>query len=179
MSTPLIDIAMMNFAQLSDFVATATSGERYIANPSSEANEIDRDVCGEYIINTVIMPALKSEHKRVDSRSLKAQNGDFELAQMLASVARTYWQDRGFIIAQNARLNRAISAQIKEEERAQAKADLVALQFGTFGAMVEAKKAHKKDALQACWDFEESELIAQKMSNEGLAGKHSTLEAIA
>lgn len=176
--TPLYEIALMDFAQLSEFVQTTTKGEKYIARCSG-ASEIDLDVCCEYIINTVIMPALKNKHKRADSRSLKAQNGDLELAQLLASAGRTWFVDRGFIISTNARVTRAISAQIREEERAQAKSDLIELQMQNIGAILGAKKTHKKGNLQGFWDFKESELIAQKMSNEGLAGKHLPLEAIA
>lgn len=173
--TPLINIAMMNFDQLSQFVQIATNNERYIARPS-ETSYIDRDVCSEYVITTVVMPAIRGEHKRVDSRSHRVQESDYTLAQLLASTALTYWQDRGFIIAQNARLNRAISAQMQEQEKTQAKADMIALQLGAIGAILGAKKAHKKNAIQSLIDWDETELVVQKMEDEGFAGKHSTLE---
>lgn len=179
MKTPLIEIAMMNFTELSAFVAKATKGEKYIANPSTEASQIDREVCAEQIINIVIMPALKNEHTRKDSRSLKVGESDYQTALQLASAARTYWVDRGFIISTNARVTRAISAQKISEEIDEAKQDMIALQLNTIGAILGTKKAHKKNAIQGFWDFEESALIAQKIENEGFAGKHFTLAAIA
>ena len=154
--TPLHNIAIMNFEQLSHFVQNATNHQKYVAKPS-EASEIDLEICAEYVVNIVIMPALKNEHKRTDSRSLKVGKSDLKTAELIASAALTYWQNHGFIIAQNAKINRAISAQIKEEERAQAKADMIALQMGTIGAIVRAQKTHKKDAIQSCWDFIESD----------------------
>ena len=163
--TPLIEIAMMNFEQLSAFVTKATKGEKYIAKPS-EATEIDGEVCCEEILEIVIMPALKNEHKRADSRSLRVGENDQITAELIASAALTYWQNHGFIIAQNAKINRAISAQIKEEERAQAKADMIALQMGTIGAIVSAQKTHKKGTLQACFDFNESELLLAQMNGD-------------
>lgn len=173
--TPLIEVAMMNFEQLSTFVQKVTNGEKYIAKPG-EASEIDCDICAEAIINIVIMPALKNEHKRADARSLKAGESDAKTAELIASAALTYWVNHGFIIAQNARINRAISAQIQESEKAEAKQDMIALQLNTIGAILGAKKAHKKDAIQGFWDFEESALIALKMEDEGTAGKLDTLE---
>lgn len=166
MSTPLLDIALMDFDQLSKFVQTATEGALYIANPS-ESTEIDREVCAEYVINTVIMPALKNEHKRADARSRKAQNGDKELAQLLASAALSFWMDRGFIIAQNARVNRAISAQMMEQELEQRKSDLIELQMQKIGAMLTARKIRGTNMLQGMWDFEESALQIARISNEG------------
>lgn len=180
MKTPLIDIAMMDFKELSFFVQAATKGEKYIAKPS-EASEIDLDVCTEYIINIVITPAMRGEHKRVDSRSHRVHEGDTILAELLSSAALTYWVDRGFIIAKNARISRAISAQITQEEAAEAKADLLNLQIENFGAILEAKKTHFKQGLQACWDFEESDLqIAKRNEGEMMPASYfNTLEAIA
>lgn len=175
MSTPLLEIALMDFNQLSAFVQTTTNGELYIANPS-ESTDTDREVCGEEILKIVVMPALKSEHKRVDSRSHRAQESDTILAGLLSSAALTYWVDRGFIIAKNARISRAISAQIKEAEIAEAKQDMIDLQLNTIGAILGAKKAHKKDAIQGFWDFDESELVAKQIGDEGTAGKLDTLE---
>lgn len=169
--TPLIDIAMMNFDELSAFVQKATNGEKYIAKPG-ESGEIDCDVCAEVIINIVIMPALKNEHKRADSRSLKVGLDDAKTAELIASAALTYWVDHGFIVAQNARVNRAISAQIKEAEIAEAKQDMIALQMSTIGAIIGAKSIRKRNMIQGFWDFEESALIDAKISKEGemLAG---------
>lgn len=175
MNTPLLTIAMMNYEQLSAFVNKATKGEKYIAKPA-EASVIDCDICAEAIINIVIMPALKNDHARRDSRSLKVGESDYQTATQLASASRTWFVDRGFIISQNARITRAISAQKIDEEKAEAKADMIALQLDTIGCMIGAKKAHKKDAIQGFWDFEESALIAQKMEDEGTAGKLNTLE---
>lgn len=173
--TPLIEVAMMNFEQLSTFVQKATNGEKYIAKPG-EASEIDCDVCSEAIINTVVMPAIREDHKRVDSRSLKVGESDAKTAELIASAALTYWVNHGFIISTNARISRAISAQIIEQEKAQAKADLLNLQIDHFGAILQAKKTHFKQGLQACWDFDESELVAKQMGDEGTAGKLDTLE---
>lgn len=166
MSTPLIDIAMMNFDELSRFVKTATNGDKYIAKPA-EASIIDCDICAEAIINIVIMPALKNEHKRADSRSLKVGDNDHQTALQLASAARTYWVDRGFIISTNARVTRALSSQIIDQQKAQAKTDMVALQLETIGGILGVQKAHKKGGLQSFIDWDETELVAQKIENEG------------
>lgn len=168
--TPLYEIALMDFNQLSRFVQKSTNGEKYIAKPA-EASEIDCDICSEEILQIVIMPAIKNEHKRADSRS-RNLNSDEQTAQQLASAALTYWQDHGFIVAQNARINRAISAKIKEEEITQAKQDMIALQMGTIGAILGAKSIRKSNMIQGFWDFEESALIDAKISKEGemLAG---------
>lgn len=173
--TPLIEIAIMDFRQLSSFVQTATTGGKYIARPC-EASEIDLDICAEHIINIVITPALKNEHARKDSRSLKVGQDDYQTALQLASAARTWFVDRGFIIAQNARFTRAISAQKIDEERAEAKQDMIALQLETIGAILGASKAHKKGSLQSFIDWDETELVALKMEDEGTAGKLNTLE---
>lgn len=178
MSTPLIDIAMMNFEQLSRFVQKSTKGEKYIAHPQ-EASDTDLDVCAEAIIDIVIMPALKNEHKRADSRSLKVGLEDAKTAELIASAALTYWIDHGFIIAKNSRINRAISSKIKEEEIAQAKQDMIALQLNSIGAILGAKKAHKKDAIQGFFDFRESELQIARISNESeMPASYHTLEVI-
>lgn len=158
----------MNFDQLSRFVAKSTNGEKYIAK-SSEASQIDCDICTEVIINIVIMPAIKNEHKRADSRSLKVGESDYQTALQLASSARSYWVDRGFIISTNARVTRALSAQKIEEERAEAKQDMIALQLETIGAILGASKAHKKGSLQSFIDWDETELVALKMEDEGTA----------
>lgn len=165
--TPLYELALMSFDELSRFVSKTTNGEKYIANPQ-EASDTDLDICCEYVVNTVLMPALKNNHKRADSRSLKVGENDVKTAELIASCALTYWQNHGFIIAQNSKLNRSISAKIKEEERAEAKREMIALQMGTIGAIVRAQKTHKKGTLQACWDFEESECVFNKMSSGGL-----------
>lgn len=175
MKTPLLDIAMMNFEQLSKFVQESTNGALYIANPS-EASDIDCDVCAEQIINIVIMPALRNKHLRVNSRSHRLTS-DYAIAHMLGSAALTYWIDHGFIVAQNARLSRAISAKIIEEERAEAKVEMQELLMDRIGVMIQAKPAYIKHGIQSAIDWEETELVAQKMMNyEGFACKHSTLE---
>lgn len=63
-----------------------------------------------------------------------------------ASAALTYWVNHGFIIDQNARVNRAISAQIKEAEIAEAKQDDDALQI--IGAILGAKSIRKRNMIQ-------------------------------
>lgn len=174
-NTPLHEIALMDFNQLSAFVERVTNKKHYIANPS-EANDIDCDVCAEQIINIVIMPALRNKHLRVNSRSHRLTS-DYAIAQMLGSAALTYWIDHGFIVAQNARVSRAISAKIIEEERAEAKAEIQEMLMDRIGVMIQAKPAHIKHGIQSVIDWEETELVAQKMMNyEGFACKHSTLE---
>lgn len=174
-TTSLHEIALMDFNQLSAFVERVTNKKHFIANPS-EASDIDCDVCAEHIITTVIIPALKGEHERIDSRSRKLTS-DYAIAEMLASAARTYWMDHGFIIAQNARVSRAISAKIIEEEQAEAKAEIQELLMDRIGVMLQAKPARFKHGIQSAIDWEETELVAQKMMNyEGFACKHSTLE---
>lgn len=174
MKTPLLDIAMMNFRQLSDFVKISTNKQYYIALPA-EASDIDCDILVEEIIKIVITPALTNQHKRVDSRSHRAQESDTILAELLASAALTYWMDRGFIISTNARITRALSSKIIEEERSQAKQDMIALQIGKIGAILGAKKCKTKDALQGFWDFEESELVLldNKMNGGDVFGDES------
>ena len=175
-STPLYELVLMDFNQLSAFVERVTNKKHFIANPS-EASDIDCDVCAEHIITTVIMPALKGEHERIDSRSRKITS-DYATAQMLSSAARTYWMSHCFIVARNARVSRAISAKIIEEERAEAKAEIQELLMDRIGVMIQAKPAKKlKHGIQTAIDWEETELVAQKMMNyEGFACKHTTLE---
>ena len=177
-TTSLHKIALMNFEQLSTFVQKATNGEKYIAKPG-EASEIDCDVCSEAIINIVVMPAIKNEHKRADARSLKVGLEDAKTAELIASAALTYWVNHGFIVAQNARINRAISAKIKEEEIAHAKADMIALQMGTIGAILGARSIRKSNMIQGFWDFEESDLQIARINNESeMPASYHTLEVI-
>ena len=64
----------------------------------------------------------------------------------------------------NFQFNLAITAKIKLEELEQAKADMIALQLNSIGAILGAAKAKKNGCLQGFFDFEESEYILNKMS---------------
>lgn len=167
MTTTLKDLAMMDMQQMRQWIALTTKGKHYIPNYASYGYSA-KGAIDDGLLNMqdeVLIDSIKGNHKRVDARSLTianaAQKGDFfTVAVTLASAHRTYMANHGFKSNSNkTQFALSVSAQIKEEEIAQAKAEMIALQMNKIGAIVRAQKTHKKGTLQACWDFEESECI--------------------
>ena len=57
---------------------------------------------------------------------------------------------------------------------------MVVMQLEKIGAILGAKRAHKKDAIQGYFDFEESALqIARRSDESEMPASYHTLEAIA
>ncbi|KHG32967.1 hypothetical protein [Sulfurospirillum sp. MES] len=167
MSTTLKDLAMMSLPEIRQWIALNTKGKHYIPNYASYGYSA-KGAVEDGLLNVqdeILMDAIKGTHKRVDSRSLTianaAQKGDFfTVAATLASAHRTYMANHGFKSNSNkTQFTLSVSAQLKEEEIAQAKSEMIALQMNKIGAIVRAQKTHKKGTLQACLDFEESEYI--------------------
>lgn len=174
MSTTLKDLAMMNLLEIRQWIALNTKGKHYIPNYTSYGYSA-KGAVEDGLLNVqdeVLMNAIKGSHKRVDARSLTianaAQKGDFfTIAVTLASAHRTYMANHGFKSNSNkTQFNLCIAAKIKEEEIAQAKDDIIALQLGSIGTILGAKRANKKGALQGYFDFEENEYILNKMNGD-------------
>lgn len=183
MKTTLVDLAIMDLQQMRQWVALTTKGKHFIPNYAGYEAKSTAEYGLLSVQNNILMAAIKGVHGRLDSRSLTivnaAQKGDcFTIAATLVSAHRTYMTNRGFTSKnpKNTQKNLAICAKIKEEERAQAKADMIALQLNTIGAILGAKKAKKVGAIQGFWDFEESSLL---VNSEGYEFGDLTPAAIA
>ena len=183
MKTTLVDLAIMDLQQMRQWVALTTKGKNFIPNYAGYEAKCAAEDGLLSVQNNILMDAIKGVHGRLDSRSLTivnaAQKGDcFTIAATLVSAHRTYMTNRGFTSKnpKNTQKNLAICAKIKEEERAQAKADMIALQLNTIGAILGAKKAKKVGAIQGFWDFEESSLL---VNSEGYEFGDLTPAAIA
>lgn len=95
---------MSTFAEISQWVENVSKSKKFIANPAS-ANAIDRETCLT-AIQKPIYQAIKGIHNRKNGRDLKliyaAQVDDYNLiAEVLSSVARTYWLDHRFMSNSN------------------------------------------------------------------------------
>jgi hypothetical protein len=91
---------MSTFAEISQWVKNMSKSKKFIANPSS-SNNIDREVCLA-AIHKPIYKAIMGLHDRKNGRDLKliyaSKIGDYNLiAEVLSSIARTYWLDHGFM----------------------------------------------------------------------------------
>lgn len=89
-----------NYQELSTWISMVSLGKRFISFPKY-SNEIDREIC-LFAIQKIIFLALQNIHKRRkngrDVKLLEAvkNNNYFDIANILASAARTFWLDHGF-----------------------------------------------------------------------------------
>ena len=154
------------FEELSKWVVINSGAKRFIANPSSIANNEDRNSClGE--LQALILLAIKGQGDRKNGRDVKLKRAagisDYAtIARVLASASGTYWRDHGFFSKdKQSRQKRAIVSQIQNSEKNQQKKDFQKAQIDHIGAAVEFTKARKKGAFQQCLDFVETEEILE------------------
>ena len=151
---------MSTFEEISKWVVTHSHGQRYIANPAN-ASDTDRLDC-LFAVQEPLTLALKDVEKRRkngrDGRLIEAATaGNYAvIADLLASIAATYWRDHGFF---NNEKNLKTASFLKNEEKNIEKKDFQKAQIDHIGAAVDFKKALKKGALQEVFDFFETEEI--------------------
>lgn len=163
----LLKLAFMgSFEEISEWVITHSKGLKFIANPSI-ASDTDRLDC-LFTVQEPLALALKDVEKRRkngrDGRLIEAATaGNYAvIADLLASIAATYWRDHGFF---NNEKNLKTASFLKNEEKNIEKKDFQKAQLDNIGAAVDFKKALKKGAFQEVFDFEETEEI---LKNEDL-----------
>ncbi|WP_067175325.1 hypothetical protein [Sulfurospirillum sp. UCH001] len=89
-----------NYQELSKWVSIVSLGKRFMPFPKY-SNQIDREIC-LFAIQKIIFLALQDIKKRRkngrDVKLLEAvkNNNYFDIANILASAARTFWLDHGF-----------------------------------------------------------------------------------
>lgn len=159
-------VFMGSFEEISEWASVHSQGQRFIANPSS-ATDTDRLDC-LFAVQEPLALALQPIEKRRkngrDGRLIEAANtGNYVvIADILASVAASYWRDHGFL---NSSKDLKIASYLKNDEKNLEKKDFQKAQIDHIGAAVEFKKALKKGALQEVFDFFETEEI---LKNENL-----------
>ena len=157
-------VFMRTFEEISQWVSIHSQGERYIANPSSIANDEDRNSCLNEL-QELIARAIKGQGDRKNGRDIKlkraAEISDFAtIARVLASSSGTYWRNRGFFSKdKKSRQKRVIISQLQNDEKNQKKKDFQKALINNIGAAVDFKKAQKKGAFQEVLDFFETEEI--------------------
>lgn len=159
----LKELTYLNWEQLSNRVLKYSNGKFYLARPS-QASEIDLEVCLERGPHEVLSRAIRLQKFRKNGRENKIlqaieSNDFYSIASILASSVSSYWQDKGYFGTINSKLNRNIAAQTRNNEKKEAKFQIINLQIEKLGAILKVKKANKKGAIQACWDFEETDQI--------------------
>jgi len=157
----LLKLAFMSsFEEISEWVIIHSKGLKFIANPSI-ASDTDRLDC-LFAVQEPLALALKDVEKRRkngrDGRLIEAATaGNYAvIADLLASIAATYWRDHGFF---NNEKNFKTASFLKNEEKNIEKKDFQKAQIDHIGAAVDFKKALKKGALQEVFDFFETEEI--------------------
>lgn len=157
----LLKLAFMSsFEEISEWVIIHSKGLKFIANPSI-ASDTDRLDC-LFAVQEPLALALKDVEKRRkngrDGRLIEAATaGNYAvIANLLASIAATYWRDHGFF---NNEKNLKTASFLKNEEKNIEKKDFQKAQIDHIGAAVDFKKALKKGALQEVFDFFETEEI--------------------
>lgn len=166
----LKELAYLDWYQLSNMVSEYSNGKFYLARPS-QASDIDLEVCLERGPQKVLFNAIKLPKFRKNGRENKIinaiENNDFStIAAILASSVSSYWQDKGYFGTKNSTLNRNIAAQIRNNEKNEAKFEIIHLQIEKLGAVLEFTKAKKKGAIQACIDFEETQRVLENIDFE-------------
>lgn len=160
---------MPTFEEISKWVEIHSSGKRFIANPLN-AGDADREVCLIEIQKPLYLALKNIENRRKngrDKRLIKAAEAKdyLVIADILASAAWTYWQNHGFQINADGRINVNAVCQIKNDERNEQKKQLQKAQIDRIGAAVDFQKALKKGAFQEILDFEETEEILKIFDN--------------
>lgn len=149
-----------SFEEISEWVIIHSKGLKFIANPSI-ASDTDRLDC-LFAVQEPLTLALKDiENRRKNGRDVRlieaANAGNYAvIADLLASIAATYWRDHGFF---NNEKNLKTASFLKNEEKNIEKKDFQKAQIDHIGAAVDFKKALKKGALQEVFDFFETEEI--------------------
>ena len=93
----------MNYDQLNSWIRKMSFGQYFLAKPKC-ANIIDLEVClgksAHIVLYKAIKPQAKVRKNGRDTKLLAALNkNDFtQIASILASSVRTYWQDRKYMI---------------------------------------------------------------------------------
>lgn len=97
-------LAYMDWNELSLWVEKMSHKKYYFARPS-QVNKIDMEVCLEQSVQKILYKALivpmhKMRKNGRDKKLLYAlKKNDFDqIASILASAVRTYWQDRKYMI---------------------------------------------------------------------------------
>ncbi len=162
----LKELAYLDWHQLSSVVLEYSNGKFYLARPS-QASEIDIEVCLERGPQKVLYKAIKLSNYRKNGRENKIinaiENNDFcTIAAILASSVASYWQDKGYLGTKNSKLNRNIAAQINNDQKNELRFEIMNLQIEKLGLILGFKKAKKKVAIQACIDFEETQIVLEK-----------------
>lgn len=162
-------VFMESFNEISAWVEKNSFYKKFIANPSG-ASDTDRMDCMFYV-QEPIARAIKGQNDRKNGRELKLNKavevGDYaSIADVLASVAWSYWQDHGFFSGKNFNNEIAAVSFIKNQENHQQKKDFQIAQIEKIGAAIGFQKARKKGAFQSSLDFEETEIILKNIDFE-------------
>ena len=153
----LQELALMStFNELSQWVESTTSGQRYIASPSHTSHE-DRNSCLNCLQELLLQAIQGRNIRRKDGRDLKlikaSNKGDYyTIASILASASWTYWQT--FLLSNG---NAAFYSENGKKNEQRIK--LQKAQIDHIGVAVSFQKAHKKGAFQEILDFFETEEI--------------------
>ena len=94
----------MDFDQLNNWIQHASNGQYYLVKPKF-TNIVDYEVCLGRSAHMVIYKAINNHMNKIrkngrDKKLLYAlKKDDFaQIASILASSVRTYWQDRKYMI---------------------------------------------------------------------------------
>lgn len=152
-------VLMSTFNELSQWVESTTSGQRYIASPSHTSHE-DRNSCLNCLQELLLQAIQGRNIRRKDGRDLKlvkaSKNGDYyTIASILASAAWSYWKTY-FLFNSG---DTAFYA--KNQQKNKEKNELQRAQIEHIGAAVSFQKAHKNGAFQEIFDFFETEEIVR------------------
>ena len=144
------------FNELSQWVESTTSGQRYIASPAHTSHE-DRNSCLN-CLQELLLQAIQGRNIRKDGRDLKlvkaSENGDYyTIASILASAAWSYWKTYFLLNSGD------VAFYAKNHQKNQQKIELQKAQIERIGAAVSFEKARKKGAIQVSFDFFESQII--------------------
>lgn len=151
----LQELALMStFNELSQWVESTTSGQRYIASPSHTSHE-DRNSCLNCLQELLLQAIQGRNIRRKDGRDLKlikaSNKGDYyTIASILASAAWSYWQTYFLFNSGDA------TFYAKNQQKNEEKNELQRAQIEHIGTAVSFQKARKKGAFQEVFDFDET-----------------------